>query len=345
MQQIETIILYCLKQLNGERTVFSIFHLLNGKKSSQTIQDAHLFDLKRFFGTFEQMTRETFETMIQWLEDQQKIYSIGQQRYRITKEGERQLEVQKVPEYINGWDFQPYTTLFWERLSLLIQVASNLVYQESTYIPIQKNKQIHDWVKAVLSGLNIPKREIGGAVLAELQACFDDCHGVNPSILVFRLSGYRQIGLTAEQAARKFNLNYYDYHAEFINALHFLIQKIDRNKRSLPILQELFRNIQPSRPLTSSAQRTWELWNQGSLIGQIAASRQLKLSTIEDHFVEFALHLPDFSIDSYVSPSLQKEILDASKEIETKQLKLIKNKVQTASYFQIRLVIAKYGVQ
>ncbi|WP_462412069.1 YpbB family protein [Neobacillus sp. Marseille-QA0830] len=345
MQKIETIILYCLKQLNGERTVFSIFHLLNGKKSSQTIQDAHLFNLKRFFGISEQMSRESFEEIIQKLAGQQKIESIGQQRYSVTKSGELQVETNLIPKYINGWDNQQFTTLFWERLSLFIQVASNLANQESNYIPIQKNKQVHDWIKLVLSEITVPKREVAGVVLSELMACFLHKQDVNPSCLVYRLSGYRQIGLTEEQAAKKFHLDVYDYHVEFINSLHFLIEKLYRNKQMYPMLQTMLRNVQPSNPLTASSRRTWELWNQGYPLDQIAALRNLKLSTIEDHFVEFALHLPDFSIDSYVSPRLMEEILNASQEIETKQLKLIKNKVQSANYFQIRLVLAKYGVK
>ncbi|WP_042457978.1 helix-turn-helix domain-containing protein [Neobacillus dielmonensis] len=345
MEQIETIILFCLKQLNGERTVFSIFHLLNGKKSSQTIQDAHLFDLKRFFGVFDQMTRESFEEIIHGMDSHKKIQGMGQQRYGLTTIGEEQLKTCRIPKYLNGWDHHQHTNQFWERLSLLIQVASNLAYQETNYIPIQKNQQVHDWIKVVLRELNIPKRKIGSAVLTELFSCFKDSPGVDPSILVYRLSGYRQIGLTAEQAAKKFCFDSYDYHTEFINILHFLMEEIDQNRVNFPILQTLFRNLQSSSLLTASSQRTWELWNQGYDLDQIALSRNLKVSTIEDHFVELALHLPDLSIDSYVSPSLQKEILDVSEEIETKQLKLIKNKVQTASYFQIRLVLARYGVK
>jgi uncharacterized protein YpbB len=61
MCKIENILLYCLKQLNGERTIYSIYHLLNGKKSSQTLQDAHLFSLKRYFGILESLTRESFD--------------------------------------------------------------------------------------------------------------------------------------------------------------------------------------------------------------------------------------------------------------------------------------------
>ncbi len=48
---LQTMILFCLQKINGERTIYSIYHLLKGKKSSQTIQDTHLFHLQPLFQT------------------------------------------------------------------------------------------------------------------------------------------------------------------------------------------------------------------------------------------------------------------------------------------------------
>ena len=115
---MENIILYCLKQLNGERTIFSIYHLLNGKKSSQTLQDAHLFSLKTFFRIMEPLTRETFEEIIKKLHDKQWIKSCGEQRFLPTDLGERIIAKNPLPEYINGWEYHQLTVLFWERLSM-----------------------------------------------------------------------------------------------------------------------------------------------------------------------------------------------------------------------------------
>ncbi|WML32338.1 hypothetical protein RCG24_02690 [Neobacillus sp. OS1-32] len=48
-------------------------------------------------------------------------------------------------------------------------------------------------------------------------------------------------------------------------------------------------------------------------------------------------------MDPYVEQKLQEEILAVSRRIASRQLKLIKDQVNKASYFQIRLVLAKYG--
>lgn len=48
--QLQYTLLYCLKQLNGERTVSSIYYLLKGKRSSQTLQDGNMFQISFCLG-------------------------------------------------------------------------------------------------------------------------------------------------------------------------------------------------------------------------------------------------------------------------------------------------------
>ncbi|MCL6573948.1 MAG: helix-turn-helix domain-containing protein [Bacillus sp. (in: Bacteria)] len=343
MLQIESIILFCLKQLNSERTIYSIYHLLNGKKSSQTIQDVHLFSLKRFFGIYEPLTRESFDEIIQAMLEKEWIYRCGVQRYHLMPSGNLFLEKYSLPAYINGWDFHQFTTLFWERLSIFIQVTSNLVFEETKYTPIQRNKDVHLWLKSVLKKIFLPKKEISEHLYSELIKCFDESKEIDPSLLVFRLTGFQQIGLTPNQVAKKLNMNRHDYHIGFINALHYLIQKIERESNHYKILFFLIEDIKQSDELTLSARKTRNLLNKGYSLEMIARFRHLKLSTIEDHLVEFALNIDGFPIDTYVDKELQMRILGISRLSSTRELKLIKEKLTKVTYFQIRLVMAKYG--
>lgn len=50
VMQLQYTLLYCLKQLNGERTVSSIYYLLKGKRSSQTLQDGNMFQISFCLG-------------------------------------------------------------------------------------------------------------------------------------------------------------------------------------------------------------------------------------------------------------------------------------------------------
>ncbi|MEH7075638.1 helix-turn-helix domain-containing protein [Neobacillus drentensis] len=343
MQQIESIILYCSNQINRERTIYSIYHLLNGKKSSQTIQDAHLFSLKKFFGIYDQLSREDFEEIIQGMLNKSWMKNIGNHRYCLTSHGMTLLEAGQLPEYINGWNYNHVTNLFWERLSLLIQVVSNIMFGETKYIPIQKNQEVHKWIKFFLKNVNIPKIEIGSTAYSELLECFKAGSSVDPSLVVFRLTGFHQIGLTPHQAARQLNLNIHDYQIGFTNTLHYLLSYIKEDGKQYKILPYLIYDLMQNDELTLTTRKTQRLLNQGYTLDMIANIRKLKLSTIEDHLVELALNMEGFSIDSYVDKELQKEILEISQRIATKQLKLIREKIMNATYFQIRLVLAKYG--
>jgi uncharacterized protein YpbB len=95
--------------------------------------------------------------------------------------------------------------------------------------------------------------------------------------------------------------------------------------------------------LTQSTEKTFQLLNQGYSIADIVNTRQLKKGTIEDHIVELALKISGFSIEPFVTVEKQNQIKKVINETMTKQLRLIQNNVQGATYFEIRLVLAKNG--
>lgn len=345
MNYIENILLDCIKQLNGERTLYSIYHLLNGKKSSQTIQDAHLFSLKKYFRILETLSRESFEEIFGQLIDKNWVISSGEQKYLLSNKGAAYLKNQSLPIYLNGWKYQQFTPTVWERLSLLIQVTSNLAFHETRYIPIQKNKEVHNWLKGFLMKSPIPRTSLGQAVFKELVVCLEEGNEINPEVLIFRLTGFQQIGLTTLQTAKKLNMHPIHYYLEFINVLHYLIQVLERSSTRFPVLFSLLSDLDSNDALTLSARKTWGLLKQGFSIEQIAKFRKLKLSTIEDHLVEFALNINEFSIDPYIDSDVQRLIIEISRQEKTKQLKVIRNRLNSVSYFQIRLALAKYGDQ
>ncbi|MEH7501122.1 helix-turn-helix domain-containing protein [Neobacillus drentensis] len=343
MQEIESIILYCIKQLNSERTIYSVYHLLNGKKSSQTIQDAHLFSLKKFFGIYEHLSRESFDEIHHYMVEKNWMINNGEQRYYLTSSGMTALGNIQLPKYINGWKYHQITSLFWEKLSLLIQVVSNFAFGEARYIPIQKNKDVHIWLKSVLKEITVPRVEMGTTVYSELNECFNTVKEIDPSLVVFRLTGFQQIGLTPLQVANQLKLDFHDYQIGFTNTLHYLIHKIKENENQFKILPFLIQDLMQDDELTLSSRKTQKLLYQGYTLDMIANLRHLKLSTIEDHLVELALNVEDFSIDTYVDRELQNKILEVSRQKATKQLKVIREKIGAATYFQIRLVMAKNG--
>jgi uncharacterized protein YpbB len=347
LNYLQMIILYCLDKLNGERTIYSIYHLLNGKKSSQTIQDAHLFQLGALFQTCPSLERADLDENIKQLENQGWIRQEEELHYSVTDEGasalEAQLQKTPVPTALNGWKLHDKSALFWERLSLLVQVVSQLNHNNPHYIPIQRRRAAHIWLKKVLREAQMDKRTLAAGLYSELEAALESCTEVDPAILVLRLTGAGHIGLTPEQAAEALNMDRDHYRFCFLSILHYLIVHIMENRSSFPVLRLLFTGEESSIPLTLSAQKTYMMLKQGVGMERIILARGLKRSTIEDHIVELALNVEGFSIDPYVQKEKQELIRQAAMNAESRQLKHIRRLAGNAEYFEIRLVMAKYG--
>ncbi|WP_026584184.1 helix-turn-helix domain-containing protein [Bacillus sp. J33] len=344
---LKIVILYCLKQLQGQRTVYSILHLLNGKKSSQTIQDAHLFELTRLFKTFGHLTRDELEHLADELDSVHWISKNENGHYVLTSQGERYLQSAllecPIPSSLNGWLYHKSTDVFWERFSLLVQVISHLNHNHAKYLPVQRKRDVHVWLKAFLSTSGTARDELGILLNKELQECLNGLRDISPAVLTLRLTGYNHIGLTSDQAAAQLGLSPDFYHHQFLGVLHYIIGCIVRSPDRYPLMGKLVSGHEVQVPLTLSTNKTYALLKQGLDLDKIAGIRRLKKSTIEDHVVEVALNERGFDITPYVSEDLQHSILDAAKRSESRQLKHIRQLVPEAEYFEIRLVLAKFG--
>lgn len=341
-----TVVLHCLEKMNGERTVYAIYHLLSGKKSSQTIQDAHLFHLTQFFKSYSHLTRDQFDEMIQTLENLALIVKKAEHEYILSESGKQHI-VQQWREYpfirqLNGWKFQQ-SDLFWQRLSLLVQVASHLRHNQAGYMPIQRNRAVQEYVKGILRTLKLSRKELSSSLYKEMTSCLETIAEIDPAVMVIRLTGEERIGYTEKQAYDALQIEASLYHYQFLASLHSLMEKVVNNQTSFPLLYALMKDFQTGQPLTESTKRTYTLLKQGYTITEISKIRNLKVSTIQDHVVELSVQLEQFDILPYVDERKLKLILEAKDKSASKQLRQIRDIVPEADYFEIRLVLTKYG--
>lgn len=338
------LILYCLNVLNGERSIYAIYHILNGKKSSQTIQDIKLFHLERFFNTYKNFSRTELESIVKDLEKEKFIVEKELLHFQLSLKGREAIEpfLRTYPflNDLNGWKYS-FDWIFWQRLTLFVQVISNSIHGEKRYLPIQKNKEAQKWVKSVLQTVPLSWKQLGRKLYDELIRALKEYKYMSPAIIVTRLTGFKSIGLTKDQACELFHLEKELYHFQFISYLHFLLHTIETNKVKFPLLFLMIEDLHHDAPITLSARKTYHLIQKGYSIEEIAAMRNLKVNTIQDHIVELALNLENFQIDPYVNEEKREKILEAAKLSPTKQLKHIKQHIEDASYFEIRLVIAR----
>lgn len=343
---MERVLLIALQKINRERTVNAIYHLLTGKRSIQTIQDAHLFELDAFFGIEPRLSFEDFHQNVTNLIRTNKVTKVKKDTFLLTEEGYKSINNPfSYPFYFKGIEYASYDREWMRRLTLMIQVWTNQNKQIKRYIPIVDQPATIRWVKAFYRTLKKGTDEYIKTLYDELIKLLEPLPDSYVQMFIKQLTTPVQIGLTKEQLATLFHMSPVDIQLHKTNYIHYMLGVINRNKKTYPLLytfgQDLFEK-HPSQTITNSAQITKRFVEQGLTPEQIANKRRLKTSTIHDHLVEISLQDPSFPLDRFISQKEQEEIKRAVKTLKTFKLKDIKDNVSdTISYFQIRLTLTK----
>jgi uncharacterized protein YpbB len=336
---LSSILLTIISRVDGERKIYAGLHLLRGKRSGQTLQDVEYYGLKEFFGILPKLSVERFNEAAKQLVDFGFVLTMDDSFVRLTEQG--RIEAAKVPfYYFNGWDYRGREMIFFGRLSLAVQTVSHFKAGEKSFMPIQKDRDIQFFVKALLHNQPIGNPAYAQAFGKELRLCISQS-GIDDrqkKIITHRLSGFGLTGWTWDQLADELKLNPFDIRLLFIETLHMLLAVIV-NSPDMPLLRKLAESVKVSTYLTDSSVKTKQLFNQGLSIEQIVASRKLKTSTIEDHFVEMSINDSEFPLADFVSVKDAEAVIKKVNEMGTRRLRLLKSEFDSLSYFQLRLIL------
>ncbi|TLS35622.1 helix-turn-helix domain-containing protein [Pseudalkalibacillus caeni] len=348
MNYREALLLFCLNQINGQRTINGLYHLLQGKKSSQTIQDGKLFGVSFLFGTCKHINRKEFLETVTRLHNERFIIKKSEDTFLVSEPGVKIMEgiLRKYPfpDHLDGWAYQSRADLFWKRLSLYVQSLSHLLKGDSNFLPVNREDNIQYWIKKNFPMEQNEREAWANNLYNEILSLLNDLTENESTLFTYRLSGFHRVGLTINQAAGRIGVDSDFANLLFKGILHYIMKRLQENEQKYPFLSVFVKDLEVLLPLTDSARKTFSMLGKNRTIKEIAGYRRLKESTIEDHIVEIAMNVPEFTIDSFVAPFEQEEILEISKQLRTKRLKPIKTALEDRlSYFQIRLVLVKEG--
>src|SRR5690625_1285112 len=132
---LKGIILYSQSHIKQSRSIFSIFHLLKGKRGIQTVHDSRIFGLDLFYGIYPSLDKKLFEKQIEmFVNESYLIKSNRENVYSLTKKGhvwlENYLKHLRL-DYYNGLTFNQKAEVFFERLLLSIQTYANIHMKRS----------------------------------------------------------------------------------------------------------------------------------------------------------------------------------------------------------------------
>ena len=233
--------------------------------------------------------------------------------------------------------------LFFGRLALIVQTLSYQAEGVKGFVPVQKDLSVQHWCRQFLIHYDYQNCSLREPLYEEILTSVNklDVPEFQKEIGIGRLHGAKVTGMTWSQLSAQFDLGELDSQLYFISFLHSWIQDIVASPSKYPFLSDFVRGVYMHQTVTGSALQTAQLYEKGYTIGQIAAARNLKQTTIEDHIVETALYEPNFNVSDIVTLADIQAVEEAVKRYETKKLKVLKEALPNLSYFQLKIALAK----
>ncbi|KXH82044.1 helix-turn-helix domain-containing protein [Sporosarcina sp. HYO08] len=337
--ELSSILLKIIDQLDGERTIYAGYHLLRGKRSGQTLQDVEYYGLKPYFHIIPNCSKEIYDEAVNKLCQAHLIYFAADSFAHTTEKGKMEAQAIAEPQF-NGWNYRGRELLFFSRLSLIVQAASHLKAGEPSFMPIQKNVEVQSFVKEFARSYSLKDPVFASTLKEELLHCMEKSGMTEEQkfILIHRLSGYRLTGWTWDQLSEQLQYPVANVRLLYIESLHRILKVIEASK-DMALLPKIAENIKVTSYLTESANKTKQLFEMGLPMTAIAGRRKLKMSTIEDHFVEMAINDQKFPLTQFVSEAEAQAVVDKVRQIGTKRLRILKDQFPALSYFQLRLIL------
>src|SRR5690625_3740172 len=225
--------------MRNERSLQAIFHLLTGKQAIQTIQDAHLFGIRRYYALYKGLTNDSFNKHVQMLIDRGYVVIDEDGQYRIAQASNTWLAELALSTYDwDGMTYHRFDTIFYERLLLFIQVWTNKQAQNSRYIPIIERPDIFTWIKRYYRMNHYRIHLQLKQLYDELLDIFMLLPELYPQLFIRHITTATTIGQTNEQLASQFNRTISDIYLLQMHYIHFMLRNILSDHTRYPLLYE-----------------------------------------------------------------------------------------------------------
>lgn len=325
------VLLLAIHRLKGERSERSLFHVLNGKRSATTLQDAFFYDLEPIFGLFPYAKYE-YEKLLTSFE---KRGWMNRSSFTLTEAGKMLASPQAVSDLFDrlGGEQRDYATMTWKRLSLFIQTFMSLEHNR-TFYPVQADRLAERWVKQIVR-TDRDWRTLIHTFHKELEIALEEIGDPYATAVVYRFTGAFETGYTYEQIAALLDVDARTARLYFLAGWHALLSILPEDAK----IRGFAHGLSNER-MTFSARESYDLFSAGKTFSQVQSIRRLRTSTIEDHVVEMAMYLDEFPLEQFVPSKLVSEV-EQLREEDSWALKPVYEKIGELSYFQIRLVFAR----
>lgn len=274
----------------------TLFHLLTGKRTSAIMSYAYFVDLLPFLGSQPELSQAVFNKSIAQLEKERLINQLSNGLYAISSEGRKKSDTFKTSrlKQVDYFNFGRSDIQCFRLLAYFVQQVVQT--SEKPLRPLETSPLYTRPVMQLCKENQVSKASLS----KELTSLFQALPQSDGDFLAQQLSGNDVLPQTNYQLLpAKFQSPPWDsiYFASCLHPLLNEIKKSDSKTYCYQLLKGLLRQNYNSSMLLTRKQLL-----SGQSILQVAANRHLKVGTVSDHIIEWALFDRDFSFAAFISP-------------------------------------------
>lgn len=243
----------------------------------------------------------------------------------------------KFPEHVDisqadDHYFYPYfydsSMMTFQALRLVTQSLSAKSTGRATFYPVTNHLYVQQQAKYCYSLFNASPDDFQQKLLALYKSVHEQLQFCCSYLLLPNGSGSH---FSREEIGRQFHLQPDELDTVLLKEINFITEWVRRD----PILSMLYIRI----PLHSATEKTAQLLKQQLSIEQIAAMRQVKRHTIEDHLIE--MMIKDYALDwqQFVSEDEVAEIRTLYHDYSFERLKPFYEHSSIDDYFKVKLAL------
>ncbi|MGB6178384.1 helix-turn-helix domain-containing protein [Carnobacterium sp.] len=286
----------------------TIYHILTGKKTASILYSAEKYQLTHFFALFSKLDRNQFNNSIQKLINLNTLLLAEEtQEYYLSENGKNKqsefFSEHYYPKELNHLKDGLVLIHFWRTLQLVTQVLSEIRYKNKQYIPIEKEWEKQNWVKQWFKNNAMNKDQLALDFGQEWIIILNDLPELNAEIIAANLTGHSNTGKTKNQLVEAFKKESSEISIIELDSIAWITKILKKHPEKIPLFYSVYNEmLHLYDGTTKSALLTKRYLLNGYSLAEIAAQRQLKESTINEHVIEISIMDPLFDL-SVVLPS------------------------------------------
>jgi uncharacterized protein YpbB len=270
----------------------TIYQIVCGKRTSSVLSYAFFYDRLGFFQVLPKLNEQTYKQAISSLlaDNQLVADEAGYLQTLADCQQDKAFDRKLIWTHINYFRYGRYDEQMWRLVQLLVQAVA---FQgiSTHYVPVESTPMYTEPVRHFLRQHPQVKKDL----FTELWQVFEQIPEPFADFLVGTLSGPEEIGQTFFQLLP----DAYQHQPwnQFFSAaaIHSFLAKV---REQAPLLTECLKPFYQEN-LNQSMLKSRQLFLKGNTVEEIAQIRKIKIGTVNDHLIEWAISDEQFPYHSF----------------------------------------------